>query len=99
MRGTEPRQVLYARVPPGVHAELERRVGSDDGQTLSGVAARVLERGLRFDENALMALLGWCWRMAGYMQGRDDETVAATGESFEQAIRRAEIALGVRKAG
>lgn len=94
MRGDGPAKgTLYVRIPAGVKVRLAAAAGEDNA-TLSATAARVLERGLDYDHQAVMALLGWCWQMAGYMRTRDPETAA----SFADAIKRAEVALHVRKA-
>lgn len=93
MRGqaAAPRPVLYVRIPERVQDEL-RELAAAHETTLSAMSARVLERGLAYDEQAVMSLLAWCWQMVGYLKNVDAEL----SESFAAAIRRCEVALRIR---
>ena len=87
---TAPRPVLYVRVPVPVRERLGE-LALEENRTLSATTERVLERGLAYDENAVHALLSWCWRMTGHLEPE-------LSDAFTEAIKRCELALGFRKA-
>lgn len=94
VRGGPRRSVLYVRLDPDLIARVRARAAAHE-RTLSDEAGRVMGHGLACDETALHALIGWAWRMQGYLDGRGDPNA----EPFAEAIRRAEVGLGLRREG